>query len=92
MAHIEINRTTWTKLADAADVAFCVTSRDFDGFEVLFGSDRPAPDAQGALVPPGFANGVNRLHGTGHAWGKVPARSRNETSLVITTAADPPSQ
>ncbi len=66
MPTVQINKTAYVKIVDAAAESFTAQCRAETLWEVTFAETEPAVETAGALVPPGLEHGVTRANGTGH--------------------------
>jgi hypothetical protein len=83
MPTVTINKTEYTKIADAALAVFTAQCRAVSGWEAQFGASQPAVTVAGALVPGVLGYGVTRANGTSHCWGKLPADAPVATAEVV---------
>ena len=83
MSTVQINKTAYAKIVDAAVESFTAQCRAETLWEVQFAAEQPAADSAGVLVPPGLEHGVTRANGTGHGWGKLPDSAPIETANVV---------
>ena len=83
MPTVQINKTAYVKIVDAAAESFTAQCREETLWEVQFAAEQPAADSAGALVPPGLQHGVTRANGTGHGWGKLPTSAPVATANVV---------
>jgi hypothetical protein len=79
----EINKTGYTKFVDASVTAFTAQCRGSGIWEVQFGSEQPAANTDGILVPAGLPHAITRANAEGHGWAKVYDRALNTTAFVV---------
>ena len=83
MPTVQINKTEYTKIVDAAVEVFTAQCRAMVGMEVQFGAEQPDVDVAGVLVPGGLPYGVSRANAAGHGWAKLPADAAIDTADVV---------
>ena len=83
MPTVQISKTAYTKIVDAAVEAFTAQCLATSGMEVQFGTEQPAASVQGVIVPAGLPYGVTRANAAGHGWAKLPAGASLESAEVV---------